>query len=141
MIKAFFDSNVFIDAFSSRDRTSSSVTIISKVITGEIKGFIASKQITDIYYVLRKYGLDEQKRKEILKVISNNFKIIPTLGSDIIYCLNHQNLKDFEDDLLDEICKVNCIQYFITSNLKDFENSKNIVIDPQNFLTIFNSSI
>lgn len=141
MIKAFFDSNVFIDAFSSRDKTSSSVAIISKVITGEIKGFIASKQITDIYYVLKKYGLDEQKRKEILKVITNNFKVIPTLGSDIIYCLNHQNLKDFEDDLLDEICKVNCIQYFITSNLKDFENSKNMVIDPQNFLTIFNSSI
>ena len=140
MHKIFFDSNVFIDAFASRDNSKSSVQLISKVITGEVKGYLASKQITDIYYVLKKYGLGDNRRRDILKIIVINFTVLPTLGSEISYCLSKPNLIDFEDDLLDEICKINCIQYLVTSNLKDFNKSRNFVIEPKNLMTILNSN-
>ena len=62
--KYFFDSNVIIDAFSSREgSTFYSRDLLRRVASGEIKGCLCSKQITDIFYVLRKYIPSAQERK------------------------------------------------------------------------------
>lgn len=46
----------------------------------------------------------------------------------------NSKVDDLEDALLDEICKVNCIDYLITNNIKDYIKSKSIVLTPSQIL-------
>lgn len=137
-LKIFFDSNIIIDALSGRKESSFSLELVKMVFAGTIKGYLATKQITDIYYVLRRYQFTEKERVELLKVIVKYFVLIPTLSSDIKYSLNKIKEGDFEDYLLDNICKVSCCDYLVTSNISDFEYSRNNIITPKDLVTILN---
>ena len=134
--KIFFDSNVIIDALSERKNSQYSLELVKMVFNGKIKGFLATKQITDIYYVLKRYEFSEKERTDLLSLVSKYFILIPTLSSDIKYALSTYKEGDFEDYLLDNICKVNCCDYLVTSNELDFKKSRNVVITPKDLVTI-----
>ena len=135
-MKVMFDSNVIIDALTERDiNYKAARQLIRYAASGKIKGYITAKQITDIYYVVRKYYSREEQRKALIKTILNTFEVLPTLKSDIAYCLNSQ-INDLEDALIDEVCSANCIGYLVTNNEKDFENSKSQIWNPSQLLII-----
>lgn len=137
MIKVLFDTNVIIDAFTERTQNYLiSQNLVVKAIDKEIEGFLISKQVTDIYYILRKFKT-EAERRHVLKVISKTFTILPTLASDVAYSINSK-MADYEDALIDEIAKVNMLSYIITNNLKDFEKSKTMALSPENFYELLN---
>ena len=137
MIKVLFDTNVIIDAFTERTQNYLiSQNLVVKAIDKEIEGFLISKQVTDIYYILRKFK-SEAERRHVLKVISKTFTILPTLASDVAYSINSE-MADYEDALIDEIAKVNMLSYIITNNLKDFEKSKTMALSPENFYELLN---
>lgn len=126
--KYFFDSNVIIDAFSSREgSTFYSRDLLRRVASEEIKGCICTKQITDIFYVLRKYIPSPSERKRILKILLENFEVYPLLKSQLAYCINLP-FQDYEDSIIYEVAKNNCIKTIITSNKKDFENADGMMI-------------
>lgn len=135
-MKVFFDSNVIIDALSERKESFYSLNLVKKVILGSIKGYLATKQITDIYYVLKRYGFTSEERVKLLKVITTHFQLLPTLSSDIKYSIEKYQEGDFEDFVIDNICKVNCCDYLVTSNTEDFENSRNVVFAPKDLIAI-----
>lgn len=135
-MKVFFDSNVIIDALSERKESFYSLNLVKKVILGSIKGYLATKQITDIYYVLKRYGFTSEERVKLLKVITTHFQLLPTLSSDIKYSIEKYQEGDFEDFVIDNICKVNCCDYFVTSNTEDFKNSTNVVFAPKDLIAI-----
>lgn len=132
----FFDSNVIIDGLTCRDQSyKPSRYLLVCAASGRIKGFISAKQITDIYYVLKHYFRIESERRRAIKMICDIFEILPTMKSDIQYCLNTKT-KDLEDALIDEVCKVNCVDYLVTNNIKDFENAKSTIITPQQLVSL-----
>ena len=135
-MKMLFDTNVLIDAICERNNNyKSSQELIYKVVNKEIDGYISAKQITDIYYILRKY-CGEAERRKIIKTISNTFEILPLLPSFTNYCLNSK-INDYEDAILDEQAKVNMISVIVTNNTKDFSDSKTLVLRPED-ACIFN---
>ena len=134
-MKVLFDTNVILDALIDRnDLFSTSRFLINCVVDEKIKGYISSKQVTDIYYILRKY-YDGDKRKKLLKLIFETFEVLPLLPSFASYCVNSK-IQDYEDAILDETAKINMIPYIVTNNLKDFENSKSAVISPKDLYTL-----
>lgn len=135
-MKVFFDSNVIIDALSERKESFYSLKLVKKVILGSLEGYVATKQITDIYYVLKRYGFTSEERIKLLKVITTYFQLLPTLSSDIKYSIEKYQEGDFEDFVIDNICKVNCCDYLVTSNAADFENSRNVIFAPKDLITI-----
>ena len=136
MTKLLIDTNVILDALTERDDDyKPSQNIIRCIAKGTVKGYITAKQITDIYYSLRKYVRTEEQRKAIIKTILETFEVLPTMKSDIDYCLNSK-IMDLEDALLDEICAVNCLNYLITNNAKDFEEGKSIIMTPSKALSL-----
>ena len=136
-LKAFVDTNVIIDAFTQRDYSyGGSISFLRQIIKGSVTGYICDKQITDLYYVLKKYVNDESVRRKMITSITNTFEILPLLKSDVLACLN-TDMNDLEDAILDEVAKVNVIPYFVTNNVKDFKNSKVPAITPEQFLTMF----
>ena len=135
-MKVFFDTNVILDALTERDNSyRPSQRLVRYVVSGSITGYISAKQLTDIYYCLKKYFSDEKQRRKLIRVILDTFEIIPTLKSDIRYCLN-SDIKDLEDALIDEICHVNCIDYLVTNNVKDFQKGKSVLFTPEQLVTI-----
>ena len=134
--KVFFDSNIIIDALSQRKDSNFSLSLVKMVFAGSIKGYLATKQITDIYYVLKRYQFTEKERVELLNVIAKYFILIPTLSSDIKYSLANFSEGDFEDYLIDNMCKVNCCDCLVTSNTSDFINSRNVIITPKELVTL-----
>ena len=136
MTKLLIDTNVILDALTERDYDyKPSQDIIRCIANGTVKGYITAKQITDIYYSLRKYVRTEEQRKAIIKTILETFEVLPTMKSDIVYCLNSK-IMDLEDALLDEICAVNCLNYLITNNAKDFKEGKSIIMTPSEALSL-----
>ena len=135
-MKVLFDTNVIIDALTERDvNYKASRQLIRYVASKSIKGYITAKQITDIYYSVRKYYSNESQRKALITTIINTFEVLPTLKSDIAYCLNYQ-IEDLEDALIDEVCSVHCINYLVTNNVKDFAKSKSYVLSPEEMLRL-----
>ena len=134
-MKVLFDTNVIIDAIAERySDYDYSQKLINKVVDGEIDGYICSKQITDIYYILRKY-FDEKRRRLIIKSILETFKVIPLLPSYLSYCINSK-IDDYEDSIIDEVASVNMIDFILTNNINDFSNSKAVTISPKELYTL-----
>ncbi len=140
-IQAFFDSNIIIDALTSRENSVFSSRLFMLVAHEQIDGYLASKQLTDIAYVLKKYHFTNQEIKALIKSLCDMFTILPTFGSDIAYVLGSNSFFDLEDELIDEIAHVNCVKYLITNNKKDFEASKNIVFTPKEMVTLFDATM
>ncbi len=135
-MKVFLDTNVLIDAFTERDTTyKSSQKILRYVAAGVITGYITAKQVTDFYYCVRKYSESELQRKRLIKIMLDIFEILPTMKSDIRYCLSYP-IEDLEDALIDEMCNEHCIDYLITHNKKDFKDAKSVVFTPEEALEI-----
>lgn len=137
-MKVFFDTNVLIDAFTLRDYSYKDCRdLIIKVANKEIDGYLSSKQITDIYYSLRKYVSDEDKRKQIIKDVMQTFTVLPCLPSDLQVSVKSK-IDDFEDAVIEEIAKVNMIEYIVTSNIKHFTNSSLVIISPNDLNKLTN---
>ena len=121
--KLFFDTNVIIDALANRDDNNLYARdLLRRVSIGKIKGFLCSKQISDIYYILRKYIVSENERRRAISTLLNAFEILPLLKSELTYSLTLP-FDDYEDAVLYEVAKINCVDAIITSNVKDFQKS------------------
>ena len=84
-MKVLFDTNVIIDAVTERYSNSNySQKLLRKAVSGEIDGYICSNQFTDIYYILRNYGT-EKDRKQVLKTLSETMTVLPLLPSFVSY--------------------------------------------------------
>ena len=76
-MKVLFDSNVIINAISNRPNSNQdSKRIFLLSASGELKSYLTSKPITDIYYILRKYVDNKEKRREFISFLLEAFKIL-----------------------------------------------------------------
>ena len=136
--KVFLDTNVIIDGFTERDNTfKPSKELLRLIVAGKYKGYICSKQITDIHYIFRKYINSKTDIMRYIKNITLFFEIIPLLKGDILACLNSQT-PDFEGAILCEVAKTNMIPILVTNDIKDFDGyAPLLIITPQQFLEMF----
>ena len=125
--KVFLDTNIVLDIFH-RDRPfyNDAVQLFYHLDENKFTAFYSESVLTTIAYVLRK----TMKAGEINKAISNlNKKInfLPCYSS-----LPDKSLlkdpPDFEDCLLYEIALHHQLDYFITSNTKDFKRIQNSLL-------------
>ena len=135
-MKVLFDTNVIVDAFTMRDYDyKDSRSLMLKAANQEIEGYISAKQITDIYYILRKYVSKEEDKRQIIKDLCEIFRVLPVLPANIGASLN-TNITDFEDAIIEETAKINMIQYIVTHDVKHFEKSKLVIATPHELLTL-----
>ena len=135
--KVFIDTNVIIDAITLRDYDyQPSKALLYNIVEGKINGYICSKQITDIYYIFKKYFQNEYDIRSNIKKIISLFEILPLIKGDILSCLNTE-MKDFEDAILCEVAKVNMIPVLVTNNITHFANAKIMALTPKHFLDMY----
>lgn len=135
--RVLLDTNVIIDALTMRDLDyQPSRQIWRHVLNGDINGYLSSKQITDIYYIFKKYYKDEKIVREYLRNLIDSFEILPFFKGDILACLKTE-MEDFEDAIICGSAKVNMIPIVVTNNIKHFTNAKIMALTPQQLLEMF----
>lgn len=135
-MKILLDTNVILDYLTKRNDNYINMTeIVDSCVNKKNQGFITSHSITDFYYLTRKY-MPDNDRIEWTRFIVNTFTILTEDKQAFINCLNAEDLDDLEDQLQMECSAAAELDYIITRNLKDFENSKVPALSSEEFLKL-----
>lgn len=135
-MKILLDTNVILDYLTKRNDNYINMTeIVDSCVNKKNQGFITSHSITDFYYLTRKY-MPDNDRIEWTRFIINTFTILTEDKQAFINCLNAEDLDDLEDQLQMECSAAAELDYIITRNLKDFENSKVPAVSSEEFLKL-----
>lgn len=122
-MKCFFDSNVIIDALTNREGTVDAERhLLYSAALGQINGIMCAKQMTDIYYALRKYVAEDHVRRELLSVIMEAFGILRT-DKTLLSLGLYSKMSDFEDAVIVESAKMAGATLIITNDVKGFRDS------------------
>lgn len=134
MKSVLIDTDVILDFFFDRKPFSDDAArVLSLCESGEIKGFITSLIISNVYYLLRQnstHGKVVEKLRQLITIT----EVLTTDKDAILKALN-SNFRDFEDALQNYSTELNGqIEIIITKNIKDFKNSSLGVMTPENYL-------
>lgn len=90
-----------------------------------------------VLYFKKNFNLEE--RKLFLKELCAIFHISSLDEKKILSALENDRFRDFEDCLQEECAAEIIADYIVTRNTKDYEESRVKVIQPQEFLALFDS--
>lgn len=138
MENVLIDTDVILDFFFDRKPFSDDASqILNLCEKGQVKGFVTSVIISNIYYLLRKTA-NHRNAIDSLKILMN-FIDICNIDKDIILSALNSDFKDFEDALQNFSAQNDSrISIIITRNTKDFKLSKLSVMTPELFLKTLN---
>jgi predicted nucleic acid-binding protein len=134
MDTVLIDTDVILDFFFDRKPFSEEASrILSLCEKGEVKGFVTSIMLSNVYYLLRKTASHE-KVIENLKILMNIIDVTTTNKKTVIEALNSE-FKDFED-ALQNFSAINEkeIKVIITRNIKDYKSSTLSIMTPESYL-------
>ncbi len=134
MKSVLIDTVVILDFFFDRKPFSDDAArVLSLCESREIKGFITSVIISNVYYLLKQNSTHEKVIEKLRQLVTIT-EILTTDKDAILKALN-SNFKDFEDALQNYSAELNGqIDIIITRNIKDFKNSSLGIMTPGNYL-------
>ncbi len=129
------DTNIILDlALQRQSYFEEAIAIFKLIDKSNIRACVTASSITDIYYIVKK-SKSHHEAIAIIKNIIQYFEII-SVDKEIIVRAIESSMKDFEDAIQSFAALSENIDYIVTRNIKDFENSKVLAISPQEFLLI-----
>jgi len=137
-MKVLIDTNVILDVLTKRAPHLEHSAAFLRLCGTRLTGCLAASQATDIFYLLRREGLDAQAAKSLVKKLTDNVKVVDINAVDVQSALA-SNMLDYEDALLACCAKRQRAGYIITRNEKDFNLSPVQALSPQAFLEQFYS--
>lgn len=135
MKKILIDINVIMDVAIKRKDFKSSQKVINHCTKGRIEGYVCSHEITTLSYLLQR-AYNRQQANEFIKKIIDIFLILPSTGAILKSALDSK-INDYEDAVIEVTGLKNDIDFIITRNIKDFNNSRIVSLSPEDFLTKF----
>jgi len=134
MQKALIDTDVILDFYFDRKPFSDNAEqVLALCESREIRGFITSVIISNVYYLLRKTATHEKVIEKLIQLIT--ITEVHTTDKNVILKALNSNFKDFEDALQNYSAELNGqIDLIITRNTKDFKNSSLGIMTPENYL-------
>jgi predicted nucleic acid-binding protein len=139
-MKVLIDTNVILDVFMKREpHVEFSVSFLN-LCGKKIPGCITASQTTDIFYMLCRLGKDTKSAGAIIKKLTSNLKLLDVTAADVQNALVSE-MADYEDSLLVCCAKRQKMEYIITRNEKDFNQTTIHVLSPQKFLEQFSNKL
>ena len=133
-LRLLIDANIIMDYVANREPFAEyAEKIIEMCIKKEIRGYISTHTITNLYYILRK-ELSVKDRKDLLWKLCGIFTLVDIDSAKLTSALQNDNVTDLEDCLQDECAKELLCDYIVTRNIKHFKNSAVEAIEPHDFL-------
>ncbi|AEE15762.1 PIN domain-containing protein [Treponema brennaborense] len=131
-----FNTNIIIDILAQRQPFYSDSFQSMRICNGEsMTACITSNTVTDIAYILHRYGHGKVQIKEILLKL---FSLVEILAVDSADCRNAvlSSIEDFEDSVLIECAFRHKANYIITRNINDYTAAKLEAITPKDFINM-----
>jgi len=132
-MKVLIDTNVILDVLTRREPHFEHSAAFLRLCGTRLTGSLAASQTTDIFYLLRREGMDAQAAKALIKKLTNNVKVVDISAADVQAALA-SDMPDYEDALLACCAKRQRVSYIITRNEKDFKQSPLPALSPRRFL-------
>ena len=131
------DTNVILNYITERDDPfkEASKKIMELCAKEKINGYIAFHSLSIIWYILRKKS-DNEKRFW-LKNICEILIVVGATHEQVLEAIDQVNFTDFEDCLQDKCAQNIQANYIVTCNINDFKNACTKVINPNEFIKIF----
>lgn len=138
-MKAVFDTNIIVDLLAIRQPFyNAAFSALASCDGVYIKSCITSNTVTDIAYILHRYGQSKEQIKDSLAKIFSIVEILAVDSSDCKQALA-SSIVDFEDAVLAECALRNGADYIITRNQKDYVSSVVPVMSPIDFAVFFST--
>ena len=132
------DTNVIIDALTSREPWNKSAEEIFLMAANHtIEMYITASSATDIYYLIRKHLHNIEAAKMIMGKLYSLTGILEVTADDCMDALA-STISDYEDAVVEKVASRKDMDYIVTRNIKDFENSEIKAISPDTFLEMIN---
>ncbi len=134
MKSVLLDTDIILDFFFDRKPFSEhSAQILSLCESKEIKGYVTSVIISNVYYLLRQTASHDKVIEKLTQLITLT-EVLTTSKEIIIQALNSK-FKDFEDALQNYSAEVSeNIDVVITRNTKDYKNSNLSIMTPETYI-------
>lgn len=133
-MKALVDTNVIIDALTSREPWNKSAEKIFLMAANHIMDmYITASSATDIYYLVRKHLHDTRKAKQVMEKLFSLTGILKVTEEDCINALASP-ISDYEDAVVERVARNAEIDYIITRNTKDYQQGTIKCILPDEFI-------
>lgn len=131
------DTNVILNYITERDDPfkEASKKIMELCAKEKINRYIAFHSLSIIWYILRKKS-DNEKRFW-LKNICEILIVVGATHEQVLEAIDQVNFTDFEDCLQDKCAHNIQANYIVTCNINDFKNACTKVINPNEFIKIF----
>ena len=132
-----FDTNIVVDVLAKRQQFyDASFTALSLCDGFLRKSCITSNTVTDIAYILHRYG---KSKDEIKQSLAQLFSIVEILDVNSADCNNAlvSPITDFEDAVLSSCATRHAVDFIVTRNPRDYKNSAVPCIIPADFVQQF----
>jgi len=140
-MRVLIDTCVIIDTLQDRKSFSEdSKNIFLYAANNLFNGYISTKSVTDIYYLVHKSTHSNEAAKEILNKLFKLFDILDTEGIDWKKALL-SSTSDYEDAVMIESAERSEIDCIVTRNEKDYSNSPVKVYTPKQFIDELSKSL
>lgn len=130
------DTNVILDVLLKRETYMlKSQIVIEKCANREVVGYLAAHSISNLFYILRKYYTQEERRK-FIKNLCKIFHVSELNEKKILSAAENTEFLDFEDCLQEECAVEIMADYIVTRNLRDYRMSRVKAVTPEEFVTM-----
>lgn len=135
-MKALIDTNVIVDALTSREPWKESAEKIFLMAANcVVDVYITASTATDIYYLVRKYLHSTEQAKQVMGKLYSLMEILAVTRNECIDALVSA-VNDYEDAVIERTAAKADMDYIITRNVKDYQNGMVKAILPDYFITL-----
>ena len=135
-MEVLIDTNIVLDWFLKREPFyETAKKLLNKCWFSNIKSYLTVHSICDMFYIIDK-KFDLAEKKKLLQLLLNRNDVISETKSDIEHFINNEKMEDLEDGLQMQSAEKCQLDYIITRNISDFENSSIRAIQPEDFLKL-----
>ncbi|HBN57315.1 MAG TPA: PIN domain nuclease [Lachnospiraceae bacterium] len=133
-MKALIDTCVIVDVLQKREPFyKAAMNIVLAISNRWCLGVLTAKSITDVYYILRRSLHNEEKVRQLLRILFTLFDVEDTFSTDCQLALGSP-MKDYEDAIMVQTAVRVGADCIVTRNLKDYALSTLPVYAPEEFL-------
>ncbi len=135
-MKVLIDTNVIIDALTSREPWNKSAeTIFIMAANHMMDMYITASSATDIYYLVRKHLHSADSAKQVMGKLYSLVGILSVSGAECVDALASP-VNDYEDAVVERVSAKADMDYIITRNIKDYQNGMVKAILPDDFISL-----
>lgn len=135
-MKVLIDTNVIIDALTSREPWNKSAETIFIMAANQMMDmYITASSATNIYYLVRKHLHSADSAKQVMGRLYSLVGILSVSGAECVDALASP-VNDYEDAVVERVSAKADMDYIITRNIKDYQNGMVTAILPDDFISL-----